>query len=321
MTFEKNLNHQKADVITSERSGKNFPQYKMSLSVLMALVSLVISACEPTPQYDPQLAQKNKQLVAAPLVSMQSATSAASATEKKGGLRAPPTETPYALEYFEPTRESNGYGVLKVNDHAFFVPEGVVRPSIQSVYLLSHWLIKPGESVLDMGTGSGVQSVFAAEISDHIVATDILAAAVETAKLNVQRFGFEDKIDVRLGDLFAPLEPGERFDVILFNIDYPSNEYSQFWWKIHERFFAEVLKHLEPNGRIYYQIGLIDNIPNVKAMADKNGLRIMRIRMDERLIFQRSPVVFMMQSEIDVRSQLQREDAAYQRQIEADKRR
>ncbi len=275
----------------------------------VVVIALMGSSCEPSPQKDHQPVQ-------------QQSTQQAATPKARSGLEAPPTGTPYALEYFEPTPENPGYGTLMVNDHTFLVPEGVTRPSIQSVYLLSHWEIKPGESVLDIGTGSGVQAIFAAEISDHIVATDISAKSVETAKLNVRRFGLQDKIDVRApGDLFVPIKPDERFDVILFNIDYPSNQYTQFWWEIHERFFAQVRQHLKPNGRIYYQIGYIDNIPRVKAMADKNGLRIMRLRMDERLIFQRAPIVFLLQSEIDVREQLRRKEIAYERQVETDKRR
>jgi len=275
--------------------------------IILLGVLMLLGGCEPSPQ-------KNLQ-------SASASTQQANHSSAKTGFRSPPTETPYALEYFEPTVDHPQYGTIKVNDHEFLVTEGVTRPSIQSVYLLSHWKVNPGESVLDIGTGSGVQAIFAAEISDHIVATDISAKSVEAAKLNVQRHGLQDKIEVRLGDLFAPIKPDERFDVIILNIDYPSNQYTKFWWDIHERFFAQALQHLNPNGRIYYQIGLVDNIPKVKAMADKNGLRIMSMRMDERLLFQRAPIVFMLQSETDAKEQLRRADAAYLRQLAEDKTR
>ena len=70
--------------------------------------------------------------------------------------------------------------------------------------------------VLDMGTGSGVCAVFAALYARRVVAVDINPAAVRCAVINSLLNGLHDKIDVRHGDLFAPVH-GERFDLVLFN--------------------------------------------------------------------------------------------------------
>ena len=76
--------------------------------------------------------------------------------------------------------------------------------------------IPPDAAVLDMGTGSGICAVIAARHARRVVAVDINPAAVRCAKVNALLNHVEHKIDVRYGDLFAPVA-GERFDVILFN--------------------------------------------------------------------------------------------------------
>lgn len=208
----------------------------------------------------------------------------------------------YTLTYsYETPDDKTGRSRITVGEREFFVPGGTVRPSAQSMYLLSHWKIKEGEEVLDIGTGSGVQAVFAAEKAKRVVATDISSSAVETAIFNARHNGFSDKIEVRPpGDLFEPVKAGERFDVILFNIDYPYGPGTEGLWKVHERFFAEVSNYLKPGGRIYYQIGLVQNIPNVQEMARNNQLRIVSIRMDSARRLKRDPIVFVLFRERDI---------------------
>lgn len=79
--------------------------------------------------------------------------------------------------------------------------------------------IRPGARVLDLGTGSGVGAVFAAQWAARVVAVDINPAAVRCARINALLHGCEDRIEVRQGDLFAPVA-GEAFDVVLFNPPY-----------------------------------------------------------------------------------------------------
>lgn len=69
-------------------------------------------------------------------------------------------------------------------------------------------------TVLDLGTGCGVQALHAAHHADSIVATDTneraLALAGATARLNGQHW------DLRAGSLFAPVA-GQTFDLIISN--------------------------------------------------------------------------------------------------------
>lgn len=218
----------------------------------------------------------------------------------------------YKLTYYtESQYQTAGNIRLTVGEREFYVPDETVRPSVQSMYLLSHWKIKEGEEVLDVGTGSGVQAVFAAEKAKRVVATDISMSAVNTATFNVQHNGFRDKVEVRHGDLFAPIKGGERFDVILFNIDYPFKPGTEDLWEVHQRFFAEAGKHLKPGGRVYYQIGLVENIPKVQEMARLNQLRIVSIRMDASLKLVRDPIVFVLYRDQDLSTDTNGPDPDY----------
>ncbi|HEV8579344.1 MAG TPA: methyltransferase [Thermoanaerobaculia bacterium] len=69
---------------------------------------------------------------------------------------------------------------------------------------------------LDLGTGSGIGAVFAARRGFQVVAADLNPDAVRCARLNALLNRLEDRIEVRQGDLFAPVA-GETFDLVLFN--------------------------------------------------------------------------------------------------------
>jgi len=182
---------------------------------------------------------------------------------------------------------------VRVNNKFFYVYPGVVIPSIQSMFLLENTTIRAGEDVLDIGSGSGIQAIFAAQQARSVVATDLSVDAVENTKFNVKGHKLEKIIDSRQGDLFGPISTDEKFDVIIFNIDYPYDVKSQGLWKVHERFFDEVKTYLKPGGRIYYQAGLIANIPKIYSMIAKNKLRIMKMNMYSALQHNREPLFMM----------------------------
>ncbi|MBP7687643.1 MAG: methyltransferase [Thermoflexales bacterium] len=113
--------------------------------------------------------------------------------------------------------------------------------------------LAPDTSVLDLGTGSGLNAIMAAQRSRCVTATDINPEAVRCARINVLLNHVEERVEVFEGDLFAPLID-RRFDVIVFNPPFfrgvPRDRLDQAWRStdVIERFAAEVREHLAPQG-------------------------------------------------------------------------
>jgi ribosomal protein L3 glutamine methyltransferase len=76
-------------------------------------------------------------------------------------------------------------------------------------------------SVLDLCTGGGSLAILAARVfpNARIEAVDISPGALEVAARNLEEHGLQDRIALKQGDLFAPVN-GERFDLILTSPPY-----------------------------------------------------------------------------------------------------
>ena len=86
----------------------------------------------------------------------------------------------------------------------FRLDPGVQPPKAGSLLFCRHLGARPGERVLDLGSGAGVAAVLAARAGARVVATDIRPEAVACTRANAARNGVS--VDAREGDGFAPCE-------------------------------------------------------------------------------------------------------------------
>ena len=118
---------------------------------------------------------------------------------------------------------------------------------------LNESLIQPRARVLDMGTGTGIGALLAAQWAANVDAVDINPEAARCARINALLHTMEDRIVVYEGDLFEPVH-GRRYDVVLFNPPYfrgrPGDAFETAWRSddVVERFAAALPDHLTPGG-------------------------------------------------------------------------
>ncbi|MEM6527608.1 MAG: HemK2/MTQ2 family protein methyltransferase [Chloroflexota bacterium] len=149
------------------------------------------------------------------------------------------------------------YVMEHVQDRHFVVLPDVFNPVLfrSGVFLieqLPHYL-QPHHHVLDMGTGSGIGAIFAADIAQYITALDINPEAVRCATINAMLNRVEGRVRVCESDLFAAVQ-GQQFDVVLFNppfyTDAPRDDYDHAWRgeNVFARFANALPHHLKPDG-------------------------------------------------------------------------
>ena len=118
--------------------------------------------------------------------------------------------------------------------YELYVDERVMIPRFETedlVMLTVKRLVDCGlrsavKSILDIGAGSGAIAIALADIfpKAKIIATDISSDALEVARININKYNLQDRIELYQADLFSGLEHVE-FDLIISNPPYiPNNE-------------------------------------------------------------------------------------------------
>jgi release factor glutamine methyltransferase len=161
----------------------------------------------------------------------------------------------------------------------------VVPPHVQVIESTSDVLgeivraeVEPGERVLDMGTGSGVNAILAAKQGADVVAVDLNPHAVEAARANAERNGVADRVAIAQSDLFAEVEG--RFDLVVFDPpfrwmkprDWAEASITDEDYRSLTGFFARVREHLVDGGRILVFFGTTADIGYLEQLIETNGL-------------------------------------------------
>ncbi|MEK5142397.1 50S ribosomal protein L11 methyltransferase [Paenibacillus sp. FSL M7-0134] len=140
-------------------------------------------------------------------------------------------------------------------------------------------VIKGGEEVIDVGTGSGILAIGAVKLgAKHVLALDLDPVAVSSARENTRLNGLEERITIKESDLLSVLNASDP----TLGIQLPVKlVVANILAEIILLFIDDVYKALEPGG-IYIASGIWKNKEEVVETALKAaGFEIAEISRDE----------------------------------------
>ncbi len=148
----------------------------------------------------------------------------------------------------------------------------VYIPSDDTFLLAENLDIKEGQSVLEIGTGSGLVSMYASQLTEDITATDINYNALELAEKNFKKNNI-DTIKLEFGDLFEPVKDNYAFDG------------GSDGRKIIDRFLNEVKNHLNEGGCVQIIQSSLSNTEQTLVKLDQLGF-IAEVAKSEKFFFE-----------------------------------
>jgi release factor glutamine methyltransferase len=163
--------------------------------------------------------------------------------------------------------DRGGVHFFLYDDCLIRVPTEDLAPKFGSVLLARHLPLRPGDVVLDLGTGAGLIGILAARRGHRVVATDVVPAYTKCLRANALLNGVGSRLEARTGDLFEPVT-AETFDVIATNPPQmptpPEREWSDVQsrmdnggpdgWLLLNRIIQEGPAYLAPGGRLAFTL-------------------------------------------------------------------
>ncbi|HKP54297.1 MAG TPA: methyltransferase [Chloroflexia bacterium] len=203
----------------------------------------------------------------------------------------------WRFRHFDPNRQPERW--VRVAGLRLRVLPGVFNPALHFTsafladYLRRPVVIKSGSSVLDLGTGTGIAAIASARAgAGRVVAIDINPEAVKCAGHNIRAHQLQGQVDVRRGDLFAPVRD-EQFDLIISNPPYFKGDPrtlaeraymggAQYEWI--DRFASEAPLYLARGGSCLLVLGDAADVPAILARIRIAGWQIVEAARRDILV-------------------------------------
>ncbi len=144
-----------------------------------------------------------------------------------------------------------------------------LHPSTQLCLQVMEDVLRGGETVLDLGTGSGILAIAAAKLgAAAVLAVDADPVAVAVARQNVAYNKVADRVQVHDGDLLS--EVTHHADLIVANLTAD----------IHFQFLPQASKYLAGDGLLVASGIVADRLLEVQAVARACGFEIRETRQE-----------------------------------------
>jgi len=149
-----------------------------------------------------------------------------------------------------------------------------LHPTTQGCLQAIEKLATPGASVLDVGTGSGILAIAAAQLgATSVAAFDVDELAVRATEANAAENGVSDRIQVWQGELESVRERGvgPTFDLVLANILAP----------VIVRLLKEngLLGYVAPTGHLVLSGIILEQGPDVVRAIEEAGGRVIETQV------------------------------------------
>ena len=175
--------------------------------------------------------------------------------------------------------------------------DNVYVPAEDSYLLADNLEIEANQSVLEIGTGSGIVAMYASRLAKSVTATDINFDACELASKNFEANGIEN-VEILFGNMFEPVK-NRKFDVILFNTPYLPTEEGDViddtinyafdgglnGRKVIDLFLDEVPNHLNDGGIVQMIQSSLSGNEETLQKFDEMGF-IAEIKASEHFFFE-----------------------------------
>lgn len=168
--------------------------------------------------------------------------------------------------------------IVHIKDKSLYIQPFVVSPkySYAPQFFMKYWNINENDTVLDIGSGSGILAIFASDIAKKVVASDINPYAITCIKKSMELNN--SIIDFRIGNLFEIVKPGEKFSKILFNAPYfnkkASNELELGLfdenYTVMKAFLSGAKKHLTRNGLVLLGFSKLGEVKTIESLIQEN---------------------------------------------------